>query len=69
VAIPAGRHVMKRKQKETKIQEFVYRDTTKVEREMNNYTSNNWSYQNSKKRKKKKKKKEKKKKKKRKEKK
>jgi hypothetical protein len=28
--------------KEAKIQEFMYRDTMNVEREMYNYTSNNW---------------------------
>jgi hypothetical protein len=33
--------------KEVKIQEFVYRDTTNVEPEMYNYTSNNWSHWNS----------------------
>ena len=32
---------------ETKIQEFIYRDTTHVEQEMYGYTSNNWSYWNS----------------------
>jgi hypothetical protein len=29
--------------KEVEIQEFVYRDTTNVEPEMYDYTSNNWS--------------------------
>ena len=29
--------------KEVKIQEFVYRDTTIVEPEMYDYTSNNWN--------------------------
>ena len=33
--------------KEVKIQEFVYRDTTNVEHEMYDCTSNNWSYWNS----------------------
>jgi hypothetical protein len=33
--------------KEVKIQEFMYRDTTNVEREMYNYTSNKWSHWNS----------------------
>jgi len=33
--------------KEVKIQEFMYRDTTNVEREMYDYTSNNWSHWNS----------------------
>ena len=30
--------------KEVKIQEFMYRDTTNVELEMYDYTSNNWSH-------------------------
>ena len=33
--------------KEVKIQEFMHRDTTNVEPEMYDYTSNNWSYWNS----------------------
>ena len=33
--------------KEVKIQEFMYRDTTNVEPEMYDYTSNNWSHWNS----------------------
>jgi hypothetical protein len=33
--------------KEVKIQEFMYRDTTNVEPEMCDYTSNNWSHWNS----------------------
>ena len=33
--------------KEVKIQEFVYRDTTNVEPEMYDCTSNNWSHWNS----------------------
>ena len=33
--------------KEVEIQEFMYRDTTNVEPEMYNYTSNNWSQWNS----------------------
>jgi len=33
--------------KETKIQEFMYRDVTNVEHEMNEYTCYNWSHQNS----------------------
>jgi len=33
--------------KEVKIQEFMYRDTTDVEPEMYDYTSNNWSHCNS----------------------
>jgi len=33
--------------KEVKIQEFVYRDTTNVESEMYDCTSNNWSHWNS----------------------
>jgi len=37
----------KRKRKEVEIQEFMYRDTTNVEPEMYDYTSNNWSHWNS----------------------
>jgi hypothetical protein len=37
----------KRKPKEVKIQEFRNRDTTNVEPEMYDYTSNNWSHWNS----------------------
>ena len=37
----------KRKRKEVKIQEFVYRDTANVEPEMYDCTSNNWSHWNS----------------------
>jgi hypothetical protein len=33
--------------KDVKIQEFMYRDTTNVEPEMYDYTSNNWSHWNS----------------------
>jgi hypothetical protein len=33
--------------KEVTIQEFKYRDTTNVEPEMSDYTSNNWSHLNS----------------------
>ena len=33
--------------KEVKIHEFMYRDTTNVEPEMYDYTSNNWSHWNS----------------------
>jgi hypothetical protein len=35
---------------ETKIQEFMWRDTTNVEREMCDYVGNNWSHWNSNKR-------------------
>jgi len=34
-------------EKEVEIQEFVYRDTTNVEPQMYDYTSNNWSHWNS----------------------
>jgi len=34
--------------KEVKIKEFMYRDTTKVESEMYDYSSNNWSHWKSK---------------------
>ena len=44
VAISAERNVV---QKEVKIQEFIYRDTTDVKPEIYNCTSNNWSYWNS----------------------
>jgi hypothetical protein len=40
--------------KDTKTQEFMFRDTTNVEREMYDYTSNNWNHRNSNKSKKKK---------------
>jgi hypothetical protein len=47
VAIPADRNVVQKGSgKEVKIQEFMYRDTTNVEPEMYNYTSNNWSHWN-----------------------
>ena len=32
---------------EVKIQEFMYRDTTNMEPQMNDYTSTNWSHRNS----------------------
>jgi len=48
VAIPADRNVVQKGSgKEVKIQEFMYRDTTNVEPEMYDYTSNNWSHWNS----------------------
>jgi hypothetical protein len=34
-------------EKEVKIQEFMYRDTTNVELEVYDFTSNNWSHWNS----------------------
>ena len=34
----------KRKQKEAKIKEFMYRDTTTIEHEMSDYDGNNWSH-------------------------
>ena len=45
MAIPADRNVVqkKKKGKETKIQEFKYRDRTNVEHEMYDYTGNKWS--------------------------
>ena len=36
----------KRSGKEVKVQDFMYRDTTNVEPEMYDYTSNNWSQWN-----------------------
>jgi len=48
VAMPADRNVVQKEaEKEVKIQEFVYRDTTNVEPEMYGCTSNNWSHWNS----------------------
>ena len=47
VAMPADRNVMQKEAKNVKIQEFMYRDTTNVEPEMYDYTSNNWSHWNS----------------------
>ena len=49
MAISADRNVVQQ-EAETKlkyVQEFRYRDTTNVEPEMNDYTSNNWSHWNS----------------------
>ena len=44
MAIPADRNVVQKGSgKEVKIQEFVYRDTTNVEPEMYDCTSNNWA--------------------------
>jgi len=43
VAIPADRNIVQ-KEAEKKIQEFMYRDTTNVESEMYDCTSNNWSH-------------------------
>jgi len=37
----------KRKQKETKVQGIMYRDTTNGEHEVKGYTGNNWSHRNS----------------------
>jgi hypothetical protein len=51
VTITADRNVtQKETRKETKIQEFVHRDTTNVEHEMYDYTSSTWSQWNSNKR-------------------
>ena len=48
VAIPADRNVVhKEAEKKLKVQEFMYTDTTNVELEMYDYTSNNWSHWNS----------------------
>ena len=47
MAIPADRNVVQKvKEKEVKIQEFVYRDATNVEPEMYDCTTNNWSHWN-----------------------
>jgi hypothetical protein len=51
VAIPVDRICnAKGSGKEAKIQEFMYRDTTNVEHEMNDYADKNWSHRNSNKR-------------------
>ena len=48
VATPADRNVIQKgSRKETKIQQFMYRDTENVEHEMYENTSSNWSYRNS----------------------
>jgi hypothetical protein len=48
VAIPVDRSVVQKEaEKETKIQEFMYKDTMNVEHEMYDYTTSNWSHQNS----------------------
>jgi hypothetical protein len=36
----------KGRRKQTKMQGFLYRDTANVEREMYDYTGNNWSHRN-----------------------
>jgi len=41
MAIPADRNVV---QNEVKVQKFMYRDTTNVEPETYDYTSNNWGH-------------------------
>ena len=47
MAILANRNVVqKEEEKEVKIQEFMYRDTTNVERKICDYTSNNWGHWN-----------------------
>ena len=48
MTIPADRNVVQKEaEKKLKIQEFTYRETTNVEPEMYDYTSNNWSHWNS----------------------
>ena len=48
MAIPADRNVVQKEaEKKLKVQEFMYRDTTNVESEMYDYTSNNLSHWNS----------------------
>ena len=48
MVIPADRNVVQKEDgKEVKIHEFMYRDTTIVEREMYDYAGNNWSHWNS----------------------
>ena len=46
-AKPAHKFLCKRKGKQVKRQEFIYRNTTNVEHEMYDCTSNNWSHWNS----------------------
>jgi hypothetical protein len=50
VAIPVDRSHAKASREETKIQEFVCRDTANVKHEMCDYTGINWSHWNSNKR-------------------
>ena len=48
VAIPADRNVVQKEvEKKLKYKSLMYRDTTNVEPEMYDYTSNNWSHWNS----------------------
>jgi hypothetical protein len=44
VAIPADSNVVQKEAEKVKIREFIHRDTTNVEPEMCDYTSNNWSH-------------------------
>jgi hypothetical protein len=44
---PQTEKLCKRSGKEVEIQEFMYRDTTKVEPEIYDYTNRNWSHWNS----------------------
>ena len=47
MAIPADRNVVQNEAEKKLIYKFMYRDTTNVEPEMYDYTSNNWSHWNS----------------------
>ena len=47
MAIPADRNVGQKEAEKAKTQEFMHRDTTNVEPEMYDCTSNNWSHWNS----------------------
>jgi hypothetical protein len=47
VAIPADRNVVQKEAEKKLKYKFIYRDTTKVEPEMYDHTSYNWSHWNS----------------------
>ena len=47
MAIPADRNVVQKEAEKKLKHEFIYRDTTNVEPEMYDCTSNNWSHWNS----------------------
>ena len=50
VALPGQKYHAKGRRKETKIQKFMYRDTTSVEHDMCDRTGNNCSHRNGNKR-------------------
>ena len=47
VAIPTDRNVVQKEAEKRLKKKSIYRDTTKVEPEMYDYTNNNWSHWNS----------------------